>query len=88
MEEVADALADAADRSLEPRWDTVRGEFTWGLGFGEEYPRGQYNAVLAAGEAATEGAWGRLATTTGSTRFDEPTLTGVDFPRVALDRSW
>jgi hypothetical protein len=43
---------------------------------------------LAAGKAATEGAWSRLATTTGSTRFDEPTVTGVDFPRVAMGRSW
>ncbi len=88
MADVANALADAADRSLEPTWDTSTGEFTWGLGLGEEHPRGQYNAVLAAGEAATEGAWSCLATTTGGTRFEEPTVTGVDFPRVSLNQAW
>lgn len=87
MADLADALADAADRTLEPRWDRALGEFTWDLGLGEEHPRGQYNATLAAAEAATEGAWTRLATTTGGTRFEEPTIVGVDFPRVALARA-
>lgn len=85
MGDLARALAEAADRTLEPTFDAERGEFTWGLGLDEDHPRGQYNAVLAAAEAATEGAWSRLATTTGGSRFAEPTVTGVDFPRVALD---
>ncbi len=88
MTGMADALADATDRSLEPIWNRSTGEFTWGLGLSEAHPRGQYNAVLAAAEAVTEGAWSRLATTTGGTRFEEPTATGVDFPRVSLNRAW
>ena len=87
MDELAGALAASADEHLEPTWDAGRGEFTWGLGLGEEHPRGQYNAALAAAEAVTPGAWRRLATTTGGSRFTEPTVTGVDFPRVALSEA-
>jgi hypothetical protein len=88
MTELAAALQASADEHLEPTWDHARGEFTWGLQLGEEHPRGQYNAALAAAEAVTPDAWHRLATTTGGTRFDEPTVVGVDFPAVALTRAW
>lgn len=84
MDDLAGALAAGVDATLEPTWDRDRGEFTWGLGLAEEHPRGQHNAVLAAADAATAGAWTRLATTGGDERFSEPTVTGVDFPRIAL----
>ena len=43
--------------------------------------------MMAAAEAMTEGAWSRLATVGSAERFTQPTITGVDFPTVALCRA-
>jgi hypothetical protein len=86
--ELALALRDAANAQLEPTWDLERGEFTWGFGLGEEYPRGQWNAAMAAAEANTEGGWWRLANTWDTQRFAEPTLVDVDFPAVTPTQAW
>ncbi len=51
------------------------------------YPRGQYNATMAAADAMTEGGWWRLGNVSSAQRFDEPTVRGVDFPTLALTRA-
>ena len=77
-------LADAIEASYEPTWDRERGEFTWGMGLDEPYPRGQFNAFLAAGEAAGPGRWARLS----EAPLDRcPQIVGVDFPTMALSRA-
>lgn len=84
LDDLADRMATAIDEQLEPTRDRARGEFTWGLGLGEEHPRGQYNAYLAAAEAMTPGAWDRLS----AARLPEcPQVVDVDFPRVAMRRA-
>lgn len=82
--DLADALQAACDEHYPPTWDPELGEITWDFGLSEEYPRGQYNAMMAAAEVMTEGAWWRLSNLPSSDRFDEPTVCGVDFPTVAL----
>ncbi len=80
--ELEASLRDALEAHYEPTWDRRRGEFTWGLGLGEEYPRGQYNGFLAAAEAVSSGAWTRMSE---SPLPKQPGLVeGVDFPTVAL----
>src|SRR5687768_14106505 len=54
-------LTAGIEANYEPTWDAARGEFTWGFGLGEEHPRGQFNAILAAAEAVDAGAWTALA---------------------------
>lgn len=81
---MAARLRDAIDAQFEPTWDRERGEFTWGLGLDEPYPRGQYNAFLATAEATSRGAWARLSE---APLEDGPQVLGVDFPRVALRRA-
>jgi len=88
MAALADALGQAADERYEPTWDREGGEFTWGFGLDEEHPRGQYNAAMAAAEAMTEGAWHRLAQVLPSERFNQPTVTGIDFPDFTLTQAW
>jgi len=89
LDAIDHALADAIDATYEPTFDTERGEFTWGFELDEEYPRGQYNGTMAAAQIATRGSWWRLANVGPGTRFTDPTVEGVDFPTVALDRaSW
>ncbi len=40
-----------------------------------------------AGWVCNEGDWARLFNEPNLTKFDEPTVTGVDFPRVALSEA-
>ena len=83
----AEALQTACDEHYPPTWDHERGEVTWDFGLGEPYPRGQYNATMAAADAMTEGGWWRLGNVSSARRFDEPTVSGVDFPTVALTQA-
>jgi len=74
----------AADEPLEPMWDRDAGEFTFGFGLGEEHPRGQWNARAMAGWVCTAGAWSDVFNQPNLTKFDQPTVVDVDFPRVSL----
>jgi len=78
---------DAAEAAIEPTWNHAAGEFTLGFGLNEAYPRGQLNARAMAGWVCTEGAWSRIFNAPNLGKFDEPTLEGVDFPRVALSEA-
>lgn len=79
----------AADEHFEPTWDVDAGELTFGFGLGEEHPRGQWNARAMAGWVCTPGAWSDVFNRPNLAKFDEPTVVGVDFPRVALsEASW
>ena len=82
LTEFAERLGAAVERAYQPTWDVEQGEFYWSCGLDEEHPRGQYNALLAAAEAVSPGAWGRL--TSERLPDGEGRVEGVDFPRVAL----
>ncbi len=84
LDDLAERLGSAIDEQLEPTWDRERGEFTWGLGLGEEHPRGQYNAYLAAAEAMSPGAWEAVSAAPLPVC---PQVVGVDFPAVAMRRA-
>jgi hypothetical protein len=73
-----------AEEYIEPNWDKENGEFTLGLGLNEPYPRGQLNARIMAGWSCKQGAWSRIFNKPNLTKFEEPTIIGVDFPSVAL----
>ena len=85
--EVTTRLWAAADQHIEPTWDLERGEFTLGFGLNEAHPRGQLNARTMAGWVCTEGAWARIFNEPNLAKFDEPTVSGVDFPRIALSEA-
>lgn len=85
LDDTAVRLAAGAEESYEPTWDRERGEFTWGFGFGEEHPRGQFNAIMAAAEAVTPGAWTALASE--APPATPPEVVGVEFPTVSLRRA-
>ncbi|WP_419552923.1 hypothetical protein [Candidatus Poriferisodalis sp.] len=81
MTDLAERLAAAIEASYEPTWDHDRGEFTWGMGLNEAYPRGQFNAFLATAEAGGPGRWTALS---AAPLERCPQVVDVDFPRVAL----
>jgi hypothetical protein len=82
LDALESAVRSGLEAHYEPTWDRAAGEFTWGLGLGEAYPRGQYNGFLAAAEAVGPGAWARLS----EAPLPDPPgrVEGVDFPRVGL----
>lgn len=88
LDDLADALRQAADEQYEPTWNRDRGEFTWGFKLDEEHPRGQFNAAMAAAEAMTRGAWQRLFDVGPGGRFDQPTVSGIDFPDLTVTQAW
>ena len=77
-------LVEAIEASYEPTWDNERGEFTWGLGLNEAHPRGQFNAFLAAAEAAGRGRWEQLS---AAPLEACPQVVDVDFPALAFTRA-
>jgi hypothetical protein len=78
---------EAADEHIEANWDRKAGEFTLGFRLDEPHPRGQWNARVMAGWVCTPGAWARIFNEPNLGKFEEPTVEGVDFPRVALSEA-
>ncbi len=84
LTELSTALSRSIEQRYEPVFEPVEGTFHFGLGLGEDAPRGRPNAVLAAAEACGAGLWTHLAappTVLG------PQIVDVDFPRLALSRA-
>lgn len=50
----------------------------------EPWPRGQINATLMMTEAAPPGAWSQVFTAARPDIYTQPTLTGVDYPRLGI----
>ncbi|MEE2767681.1 MAG: hypothetical protein VX833_00520 [Actinomycetota bacterium] len=73
--------------TFEPTWDHDLGEFTFRFGLDEAHPRGQLNARAMAGWVCTPGAWHRIFNEPNLTKFNEPTVSGIDFPRVAMSEA-
>jgi hypothetical protein len=83
LDEVAARLQAGCEANYEPTWDGD--EFWWGLGLNEEHPRGQLNAILAAAEATTPGAWTRFANE--YVPYDGPEVREVDLDVIAITQA-
>jgi hypothetical protein len=85
LDDLAARLHAGCEARYEPGWHGD--EFWWGLGLDEPYPRGQLNAILAAAEATTPGAWTAFANQ--YTPYDGPEVCGVDLDTIAITQaSW
>ncbi len=82
------ALRAHVEAQYEPTWDRQAGEFHYGCRLGESIPRGQYNSHLMMSEVGGPGGWQRLFNESSSRRFAEPTVSGVDYPRVGLSEAY
>ncbi len=81
-------LWEQAEEHLQPQFDSVSGEFTFGLGLDEPYPRGQWNARIMAGWVCERGDWSKIFNHPNFAKYSEPTIEGVDFPEIALREAW
>lgn len=86
--ETARKIRSHAEANYEPTWDRDTGEFYYGFGLNEPYPRGQYNANLMVAEVGGPGAWSRIYTEPNLEKFDQPTVYGVDFPSMGLSQAY
>jgi hypothetical protein len=81
------ALHAFAEQFCEPTWDGERGEFYYRFGLDEPYPRGQANAVIMAAEAGGRQAWWRIFNEPNLRKFQQPTVSRVDFPRLGISQA-
>jgi hypothetical protein len=86
--EVVKKLRAYVEAQYEPTWDRESGEFYYLFGLREPYPRGQYNANIMIAEVAEPGAWWRLFNEPNLTKFAEPTVHKVDYPRMGLSQAY
>ena len=63
-----------AEENYEPMWDGPSGEFTWGIGLNEPYPRGQLNGPMATAEAISRNAMWGIYNKPNLRKFIEPTV--------------
>ena len=76
-----------AEENYQPMWDEPTGEFTWGCGLDEPYPRGQLNGPMATAEAISRDAMWGIYNKPNLRKFIEPTVYGVDFPNICLTQA-
>ncbi|PYP34226.1 MAG: hypothetical protein DMD49_00915 [Gemmatimonadetes bacterium] len=82
-------LRTSVEEWCEPRFfGSDDGEFGFWFRLGEEYPRGQMSAFLMLGELVEEGSWWRLFNHPNLAKFDQPTVVGVDYPKIGLSRAF
>ena len=77
-----------AEANNQPTWNEETGEFWWAYGLDEPLPRGQLNAAAAMAEANSFEGWRGLFRPENLTKFIEPTVSGVDFPKLAVKQAY
>ncbi len=75
-----------AERRWQPTWKD--GEFFWGFGLEEEHPRGQLNANIMLADVGMEGAWWNVFNRPNFGKYEQPSVLGVDFPRIGVSRAF
>jgi len=64
-------------------------EFGFFFHLGEDWPRGQFSALLMCGEVLTPGDWQRAFYNAGNKeRFHAPTVEEIAFPDVGVSQAW
>jgi hypothetical protein len=85
----ASRLGAFAENNFEPRYfgdDDDR--FGWWFGLDEDWPRGQLSSLMMMNEVGKAGSWSQPFTNPNLDKFNQPTVSGVDFPALGLDRAW
>ena len=74
---------------FEPKFFGPDGDhFGWWFGFGEEWPRGQLSSLMVLSELGEPGAWSRVFNEPNLDKFSEPTVSGVDYPKLGLSQCY
>jgi len=78
-----------AENNFEPAFfGDGEDRFGWWFGLGEAWPRGQLSSLMMMNEIGTPGAWGAPFNNPNLAKFNQPTVSGVDFPAIGLSQAW
>ncbi len=84
--ETYNALRAYIDRAWQPIHSD--GEFAYHFNLGESWPRGIINHIQGFSLAGGAGSTKRLYTEPNWAKFDQPTLTGVDYPNLTVRQAY
>jgi hypothetical protein len=89
--EVGDSTTEDKIRGqtdFEPRFFGAENDrFAFWFGLDSEWPRGQLNASMMLTECGSPGAWWRVFNEPNLGIYNEPTLCGVDYPKIGIRRA-
>ncbi len=70
----------------EPRHED--GEFAYHFNLGEAWPRGIINHILGFSSCGGPGSTARMYNEPNLKKFEQPTLSGVDYPNLTVRQAW
>tara|TARA_Y100001949_G_scaffold160491_1_gene152143 strand:+ start:212 stop:1885 length:1674 start_codon:yes stop_codon:yes gene_type:complete len=82
-------LRKFAEENFEPRYFGLNdSQFGFWFNLGENWPRGQLSALAICAEVCDAGAWEKLFNEPNLTKYNSPTIHGVDFPALTVKQAW
>tara|TARA_B100000678_G_scaffold228817_1_gene196881 strand:- start:501 stop:2174 length:1674 start_codon:yes stop_codon:yes gene_type:complete len=82
-------LRKFAEENFEPRYFGLNdSQFGFWFNLGENWPRGQLSALAICAEVCDAGAWEKLFNEPNLTKYNSPTIHGVDFPAITVKQAW
>tara|TARA_B100000003_G_scaffold11802_1_gene9891 strand:+ start:90 stop:1751 length:1662 start_codon:yes stop_codon:yes gene_type:complete len=82
-------LRKYAEENFEPQFfGTNDSQFGFWFNLGEKWPRGQLSALAMCAEVCEPEAWESLFNKPNLTKFYSPSIEGVDFPSVTIEKAF
>ena len=82
-------LRKYAEENFEPQFfGTNDSQFGFWFNLGEKWPRGQLSALAMCAEVCEPEAWESLFNKPNLTKFYSPSIGGVDFPSVSIEKAF
>ena len=82
-------LRKYAEENFEPQFFGINdSQFGFWFNLGEKWPRGQLSALAICAEVCEPEAWESLFNKPNLTKFYSPSIEGVDFPSVSIEKAF
>ena len=82
-------LRKYAEKNFEPQFFGINdSQFGFWFNLGEKWPRGQLSALAMCTEVCEPEAWESLFNKPNLTKFYSPSIEGVDFPSVSIEKAF
>ena len=82
-------LRKYAEENFEPQFFGINdSQFGFWFNLGEKWPRGQLSALAMCAEVCEPEAWESLFNKPNLTKFYSPSIEGVDFPSVTIEKAF
>tara|TARA_Y100000746_G_scaffold131986_1_gene113065 strand:- start:353 stop:2014 length:1662 start_codon:yes stop_codon:yes gene_type:complete len=82
-------LKKYAEENFEPQFFGINdSKFGFWFNFGENWPRGQLSALAMCAEVCEPDAWENLFNNPNLTKFYSPSIQGIDFPSLYVEKAF